>query len=137
MPRAAISLRVKLAAALLQSLRDDGTGRLVRVIPHEQAKGMTADQIIAAFDMDHDPIPKAHGGPDEPWNLTPRLRADHRAKTAKQDIPAIAKTKRLRRSEQEFRDRLLAKDAGEDPPPPRRAKRKIPSRPFNRKGKTK
>ena len=132
--RKAISLRTKLAAALLQTLRVDETGALVPVIPHDQAKTMTEDQIISAFELDHYPKPVALGGDNHPSNLTFLPRADHRKKTAKQDIPAIAKVKRLSRNEAEFRARLLAKDVGEDPPQ-KRGKRSIPSRKFQSRRK--
>lgn len=133
MTRRALPLKVKLASALLQTLRDDGTGKLVRVISHDEAKQMSADAVISRFHFDHDPIPHSQGGPDEAWNITPRPADEHRIKTAKVDIPSIAKVKRLTRAQQEYRARLLAKNAGEDQPKPRRAKRKIPSRPFQRR----
>lgn len=132
MNRRALPLKVKLASALLQTLRDDGTGKLVRVIPHDEAKRMSAEAVISRFHFDHDPIPHSQGGPDEAWNITPRLADEHRAKTAKVDIPRIAKDKRLTRDQAEFRARLLAKATGEDPPEQRRDKRKIPPRPFRR-----
>lgn len=99
MSRKPISLKTKLASALLKMLRDDGDGKLVPVIPHEEAVSLTADEIISRFDWHHFPIPHAHGGPDEPWNLDPMLRADHRKRTAKVDIPQIAKTKRIQARE--------------------------------------
>lgn len=127
-PRAHIPLKVKLAAALLQMLRPDENGKLVPVIPHEDAKHMTADQIISLFNFDHTPIPKAHGGPDAPWNLEPRPILEHRRKTAKVDVPMIAKTDRIIDAQAEFRRRLLAKDAGEPRAPSRWPKRKLRSR---------
>lgn len=94
MKRKAISLKNKLASALLQMLREEN-GKLVRIIPHDEAVCLTADEIISRFDFHHYPIPHAHGGPDEPWNLDPVLREEHRKITAKRDIPMIAKTKRI------------------------------------------
>lgn len=126
--RRAIPLKVKLASALLQTLRDDGTGKLVPVISYEESKGMTAAEIISRFHFDHG-VFSAHGGPEEPWNITPRPIAEHRAKTAKVDIPRIAKVKRLSKKESEFRSRLLAKDGGEQPPEPKR-KKAWPKRKF-------
>ena len=126
--RSHISLRVKLAAALLQTMQDDGTGKLVRVISHEDAKRMTADEIIARFHLDHHPIPHAAGGPDEPWNLTPLPVDIHREKTARVDVPAIAKAKRLTRKQEEFRARLTAKASGDDAPEPAKNKRPWPKR---------
>src|SRR5258708_500593 len=92
MKRKKISLKTQLAAALLQ-IRDASSERL---IPHDDAKLMSACQIISLFHLDHQPIPHADGGPDEPWNLTHLFIGAHREKTAKRDIPQIAKGKRIR-----------------------------------------
>lgn len=94
--RAHIPLKTKLAAALLTMLRPDDNGKLVRIISHEEAKRLTADQIIARFHFDHWPIRKADGGPDQPWNLEPRPIAEHQDKTDKIDKPQLAKQRRLR-----------------------------------------
>jgi hypothetical protein len=105
-----VSLKTKLAAALLQMTRltkRHGGWEVPPIIPFSEAQRMTEDQIIALFHFDHYPIPHAQGGPDEPWNLVPTLRADHAEKTAKIDIPQIAKTKRLTRKQEEFRQRML------------------------------
>ena len=92
---------------------------------------MTAAQIISLFDLDHHPIRRADGGEDVPWNLTWRLRKEHRAKTAAIDVPQIAKSRRLRDNEAEFRRRLLAK--GEPGcPEPRRSR--WPSRKMGSRG---
>lgn len=130
MSRAHISLKVKLAAALLQMVRATSDGRFVKIIPFEQAKRMTADEIIALFHFDHYPIPHAQGGPDEPWNLDPILVEGHREKTAKIDIPQIAKTKRISREQEEFRRRMLTP---RDERPPKKSR--WGSRPFNRRPK--
>lgn len=76
-------------------LRPDENGNMVPVISYEEAKRLTEDEIISRFHFDHYPVPKALDGPDEPWNLKPLPVADHREKTAKVDIPAIAKAKRI------------------------------------------
>lgn len=105
-----ISLKKKLAAALLQITRRTRTPTgwdITPIIPFSEAQRMTADKIIALFHFDHYPIPHAQGGPDEPWNLVPMPRADHAEKTAKIDIPQIAKTKRIRRKHEESRQRML------------------------------
>lgn len=112
MARKPPNLRQKLASALLMMVTPDDTGKMVPVIPFARAVKMTADQIIAEFDFDH-AVYVAIGGGNEPWNLTPRLRAVHREKTRK-DISAIAKVKRG-----------VAKRSGKA-----KAKKKIPSRPF-------
>jgi hypothetical protein len=115
-----ISIKVKLAAALLQ----------LGHVPFSQAQRMTADQIIALYHFDHYPIPHAQDGPDEPWNLRPLLAATHQETTAKVDIPQIAKTKRIQKKEEEFRQRMLT------PPPEREQKRsRWPARPFPKRRK--
>lgn len=129
--RAHISDRTKLAATLLQMLRPNEVGQLVPIIPHAHAKLMTADQIISLFHFDHYPLRKADGGPDEPWNLEPRPIREHREKTAKVDVPGMAKERRVVRVNAEFQRRLLAKDAGEPRPQSRWPKRKLRSRPFS------
>lgn len=113
-----IPLKVKLAAALLK----------LGHVPFSQAQRMTADQIIALYDFNHHPIPHAQGGPDEPWNLDPMLRPEHREITAKKDIPQIAKTKRISREHEEFQRRLLTP---RDERPPK--KQTIRSRGFDKR----
>lgn len=115
MSRAHISLKTKLAAALLTMLRPNERGELVRVISHEEAKTLTADQILARYHFDHYPIRKADGGEDVPWNLEPRPIDEHKQKTREIDQPQLAKQRRLR---------------GETKAKP---KQKIPSRPFPRR----
>jgi hypothetical protein len=103
MSRKYIPLKVKLAAALLKAAWP--------AIPHEQAKLMTADQICSLFQWDHWPIPVAHDGPDEPWNLEPRFIGEHRKKTAKIDVPAIAKVRRISRKHRAHEDAMRADKA--------------------------
>lgn len=69
--------------------------------------------VAKRFDFDHWPVAHALGGSTHPSNLTPRLRAEHREKTARKDIPAIAKVKRLSAAHEASRARMLAKDRGE------------------------
>lgn len=125
-----ISLETKLAAALLM-LRD-GSGELL--IQYEHGQLMTANQICSLFQWDHWPIRHEDGGPNEPWNLTPRLIQDHRRKTAKIDAPEAAKGRRIRESVRQHVARLLAKVDADTPrikiPERYGYKRKIPSRPF-------
>lgn len=103
MTRKHISLKTKLAAALLQ-LREYGSdGQWLPIIDHTHAKQMTANQIISLFHWDHYPVPHAEGGPDEPWNLHAELIGAHREKTRKVDVPRIAKNKRIRKKEREHR----------------------------------
>lgn len=88
-PRKQPNLSVKLAAALLQLRDEDGQP----IIPYEHAKLMSAAQINSLFEFDHgilhaiDPI-------DEPWNLTPRLIAEHREKS-RGDKTTVSKVERL------------------------------------------
>lgn len=122
MKRDHIRLTEKLASALAH----------LAGIPYDHRELMTAEQVISLFHFDHDPIPHAppYNGPDLHYNLTPRLITPHREKTAKVDVPRIAKTKRIIEAEQAFRDRLLA-----SPPRSEPKKRSIPSRPFPRRRK--
>ncbi len=98
------------------------------LIDWEHAKLMSAEQINSLFDWDHYPIRVEAGGPTEPWNLMPRFKPLHRIKTAKVDIPEIAKIKRITKAEEAFRRRLLT------PPPDREPRKsKWPKRPMRRK----
>lgn len=106
------------------------------------ALGLDPDEV----DFDHDPalglrpIDPETGDTVPPANdwrhITPRARLAHREKTAGDsrplsgDISKIAKLKRVEANEQAFRRRLLDKSSGETPPAPKRAKRKIPARPW-------
>ena len=103
-------MEVRLAAALLAITRfrltPDGMFH-DPVIPHDVAKQLTAKQIIRRFHFDHYPVPHAHGGSDHPSNLTPLPVIDHRTKTAKIDIPMIAKTKRVAAAHKDFVLRTL------------------------------
>jgi hypothetical protein len=130
-----ISTATKLATALL-ALGD---------IPYEDAKSMTTRQIITFYSFDHYPILHAHGGPDEPWNLRPMLRAEHREKS-RSDTSTVAKVKRLASQEASSRARNMTpirfddeEAVGQRPESegmPRtsyrsmRLKRKIMNRPF-------
>ena len=122
--RKAIPLSVKLAVAL-------------RLLGFEGPVEFDHDPALALRDWDE------AAGDFTPPQLDPnyiviRTRDDHRAKTGGRkgekrstsygsDAHAIAKLDRLTADHQEFCRRLLAKDAGEAVPPPRKSK--IPSRP--------
>ncbi len=94
---------------------------------------LCGERLGALDDVDFDHVQAlALGGADTIDNLRAVHRFCHRAKTsgtkattAGSDIQVIAKGKRIRRDEEEFRRRLLAKDAGEPKP-----KSKWQSRPF-------
>lgn len=84
--RKAISWKTKYAAALLK-LGD---------VEYPHAKQMHEDQIISLYHVHHN-IHHADGGADEYWNIEPMLIAPHKERTAKIDVPTIAKNKRIRR----------------------------------------
>jgi hypothetical protein len=92
--RAHISFKTKLVAALCQ-MRYEVDGKWELILNHDEAKALSEDQILSLFHWDHDPIPHAEDGADEHHNLVPNLIAPHREKTAKVDVPQIAKRKRV------------------------------------------
>lgn len=96
MRRGYISLKTKLAAAIC-----------ALYLTHDEAKALSEDQVLSLVAWDHDPIPHAQGGEDSHFNLIPRLIPAHRKKTAKQDVPQIAKTRRISAAHEEFRRRML------------------------------
>lgn len=138
MARKAIPIKIQLAAALLQLVDEKGD----RLIPHRDAELMTSGQIVSLFELDHYPRRVADGGTDEPHNLTWRLRAEHKRKTATIDQPQIAKQRRIRAREQkhresmEYKSGIMAAGFYEGPewesPQERKimGRHKIPSRPF-------
>lgn len=128
--RSYISFKEKLAAVLCQSLVDDGAGRFVPRIPHDEAKLLTAEQVLSLFQWDHYPKRKADGGTDEHHNLMPRFIQAHRIKTATIDQPQISKRKRIARANDAAVNRLLARERGDTPAPSRWPSRKIQSRGF-------
>jgi hypothetical protein len=85
--RKCLNLKTKLASAL------------ARLLPREERdlcrhNKVSVKFILAKFEWDHI-ILVAHDGPDDWWNIDPKLKAEHRAKSAK-DIGIIAKVKRLK-----------------------------------------
>jgi len=74
---------------------------------------------LSLFQWNHYRMRAEADGPTLPWNLVPRLIRAHRRKTAKRDLPEVAKIRRVTSAEAEFGARLLAKDRGE----PRRESR--------------
>ena len=125
--RARISLKTKLAATLRTMLVEED-GKLVPFLDYETAKQMTEDQVLSLFHFDHDPKPKAFGGTDEHHNLVPRPIREHRIKTAKVDVPRIAKAARISADQEEFRCRMLAKSGQQESNEGMRAAIKKPSR---------
>lgn len=98
----------KLASALLQCMRPDGNGGWERAISHDEAKMLTAHQIVSLFDFDHYPIEEQDGGPAVAWNLTPRLKPEHRKKTGA-DAKRRAKGKRLQKAQAAHIEAMAAK----------------------------
>lgn len=86
MARKHIGWKTKYAAALLK-LGD---------VEYLHAKQMSEDQIISLYHVHHN-IHHADGGVDEYWNVEPMLIAPHKERTAKIDVPTIAKNKRIRK----------------------------------------
>jgi hypothetical protein len=114
------TLKDKLAAALRELLG----------IPYEHAKLMSAEQIISLVQFDHihhHALNKHEPWVDEHWNLDPLLIGGHKIKTRTIDVPQIAKTKRISKEQEEFRNRLLIP---RDERPPKKSR--WGSRPFNR-----
>jgi hypothetical protein len=123
------TLKVAALRTLAESLRVERDGQLVPALSHEQAKKMTEAEIEALFEYDHN-IHHAIGGACQHWNLTPRLKAAHRAQTAKKDVPMIAKAKRVEAATEEFRRKLLAKSGQIAETSDTKQKRKMQSRGF-------
>lgn len=118
-PRAYVSFKTKLAAAIASMF-----------LTHDEAKALSEDQVLSLVAWDHDPIPHTHDGPDVHFNLVPRLIPGHREKTAKIDVPMIAKTRRLSKEHEDFQRRLL-KPRAERPV----KKSRWGSRPFQKRRK--
>lgn len=135
--RKAIPLEVKVAAALLMIVDKHGE----RIIPHEHAKLMSAGQILSLFHWDHYPVRHEDGGPDEPWNLTPRFAEAHREKTSTVDAPEAAKGRHIRAKEAEHQRRIavgrgiIAEMMDPNTQKRPRPRSRIPSRPFNGGGR--
>jgi len=106
-PRAHIPLSELLASALADKLAQENrdTLRELKVPAHVVIRLFTPDHVIL----------HAHGGADRWWNLTMTLRGEMLKAKDRRDTKVAAKIKRIR---------------GETRNGP---KRKIPSRPFNRR----
>jgi hypothetical protein len=103
--RRAPNLTEKLAAALLEIDRLRALlFKYPRVCPYEEAKQLTAEQIIVRWSFDHHPVRYVDrevvtslGIPDihHPTNLSPTTHPEHARKTYEVDIPQNAKRKRI------------------------------------------
>lgn len=114
--RGHIGLKTQLASALL-TLGD---------VPYDHAKLMSAHQFASLYRWDHS-IYHTHGGTDDFWNLTPRLIAADRKKTAEQDLPAIAHVRRIIKKADRHLSRMNAKQTGE--PVREKPRKRIAQRP--------
>lgn len=132
--RAYIPMKEQLAAAL-RDMAVEEDGKLVRAIPYEVAKQMTADQIIGLFHRDHGILHKLKRI-DLHWNLTFRFIPGHRLKSATVDVPALAKGRRISTKHEAFQRRVLAKagqgdaEAATTDNSPDRRRQAMQSRPF-------
>ncbi|MDR6954189.1 hypothetical protein J2X65_003557 [Ancylobacter sp. 3268] len=100
--------------------------------------------LPAMSDCEFDHIhARALGGSDDLENMRPLCPSCHKVKTnglggekriasAGSDKHAIAKARRISKNEEAFRQRLLAKQAGDEPAP---RKSRWPSRPFPKRKK--
>lgn len=120
------NLTEKLAAFVLTMRIPDENGNLVPLVTREEAKLMTAEQIVSLIQVDHNPVrvetaialgwtPREY---NHPTNLTPLPIMAHRTKTATVDVPEVAKSDRITAEQQEFRRRMLSK-SGQTPDEPR------------------
>ena len=120
----------EIVAACILDITRDGKP----IVSREEAKHLTAKEVFEVFrdriHIDH-VVPRAIGGEDHHANYQPLLReAEHKPKT-KKDISAIAKTKRIEKAQQEFRNKLLAKSGlADDVCVSQTGRSKIPSRPL-------
>ena len=129
-PRAKVNYKTKLVAALCQMMHEVD-GKLELIFTHEEAKALSEDQILSLFHFDHDPIPHAEDGPDEHYNLVPKLIVPHRIKTRTEDVPRIAKNKRVSKDHEAFRALMLTP---RDERPVKKSK--WASRPFPKRRKS-
>lgn len=76
---------------------ETGDGRIMLPCKGKFCKGALFNAATTTWHADHE-IVRAHGGSDYPPNVRPLCKACHAEKTAKVDIPAIAKGKRQTKS---------------------------------------
>lgn len=107
-PRRTPNLHEKAAACLLMLRRGNGEW----LIPEPMRSNGTAEEIVRSVDWHHENY-YAEGGSTDPRMITPLAPEDHEERTRKIDQPRIAKNKRIKKKEEEFRNRLLAKNTGE------------------------
>lgn len=118
-----MSLQTKLEAALI------ALGMEPRLVEWHHEPPL---QLRVWCPVKGDTIPAAN----DPRHIVPVIRDEHRERSAKLDVPAIAKTRRLSDEQEELRRRLTAKAPGEPreaapgprlgPPPQRRGRATAP-----------
>jgi hypothetical protein len=120
------TMHEKLASALLHIRRGvEGDDWLIK----GELRSASAKEICSSIDWDH--VRRwAEGGSNDPQNLQPLQRAEHREKSRK-DTTEVAKGKRFGKAHAEFQRKVLAKVFGEtvEADKPKR-KAKIQSRGF-------
>jgi len=120
------------------TVEDAATGERVPLVTRDEAKQMTAEQIYSLTQRDHYPVRVETAIPlgwtprqyNHPTNISVKPIITHRVKTAKKDIPEIAKGDRITAEQAEHRRRMLAKSGAEAPPPPKKFKRAWAKRSF-------
>jgi hypothetical protein len=120
-------IKVKLEAVLINGPVLDAEGN--RVCSLEDINFDHQPPLMArVFDPEKwDTIPPAN----DPSHIVPLAKPVHGEKTAKVDIPQIAKTKRLANDHEEFRRKILSRECGEK----RKPSGKITSRGFRKRPK--
>ena len=130
MTRKALTRDERHAAAILMITRGNGTP----IVSREEAKGMTAREIIEAFHarthIEHI-VPHALTANNHPSNIQYLVPVEHAPKT-KRDVTEIAKSKRISKKQAEFRQRLLAKSDPDVEVSTTRTGPKLRSRGFQR-----
>lgn len=129
--RRALNKTEKLAAVICSmTVADPIEGTLIPLINPAWAKTVTAKEIVAVFERWHDwdhRVPLGMTGTNHPTNIDPLPRHTHETVKTPADLAAIAKAKRLAAEQAAFRQRLLARHQGEEPPPkPKRKSRPMP-----------
>lgn len=120
-----MSVKVKLEAVLMHAPILDDEGNKVCALADIDFDHQPPLQMRVWDPVNGDTIPPAN----DPAHIVPLARKTHRQKTAKRDVPEIAKTRRLAKDQDEFRRTLLAKECGQK----RQPHGKIRSRGFPKK----
>lgn len=121
-------IKIKLEAVLINGPVFDSEGRKVCKLEdldfdHQPPLQMRVWNVEA---QDTDPPA------NDPFYIVPMVRAQHRTKTAKRDIPEIAKTRHLSAKQADFVRSITTRQCGEK----RKPSGSIPSRPFPKRKKT-